>query len=119
MKIMVVDDSSIMRRIISSNLKTAGFNDIIEAGNGAEAINNIDGVELVLTDWNMPIMDGLTLVKEIRKRGELSSVPIIMITTEGAKSEVVEALKQGVTNYIVKPFTPEILVEKVKATIGK
>ena len=119
MKIMVVDDSSIMRRIIGGNLKSAGFSEIVEASNGAEAINNMAGVELVLTDWNMPIMDGLTLVKEIRKRSELAKVPIIMITTEGAKAEVMEALKQGVSNYIVKPFTPETLVEKVKATLGK
>lgn len=119
MTILVVDDSAIMRRIISSNLKTAGFSDIREAGNGAEAIENMAGVNLVLTDWNMPVMDGLTLVKEIRKRNDLTNVPIIMITTEGAKTEVVEALRNGVNNYIVKPFTPETLVEKVKATMEK
>ena len=119
MKILVVDDSAIMRRIISNSLKSVGFNDIIEAGNGAEAIESIEGVNLVLTDWNMPVMDGLTLVKEIRKRTELATLPIIMVTTEGAKTEVIEALKNGVNNYMVKPFTPEVLVEKVKATLGK
>jgi two-component system, chemotaxis family, chemotaxis protein CheY len=119
MKILVVDDSAIMRRIICNSLKSVGFNDIVEAGNGAEALENIGGINLVLTDWNMPVMDGLTLVKEIRKRSDSATVPIIMVTTEGAKTEVIEALKNGVNNYMVKPFTPEVLVEKVKATIGK
>lgn len=118
MKILIVDDSSIMRRIINTNLKSAGFNDIIEAANGAEAVGKLPGVNLVLTDWNMPIMNGLSLVKEIRKQPEFASLPIIMVTTEGAKAEVMEALRQGVNNYIVKPFTPETLVEKVKAVVG-
>ncbi len=119
MKVLVVDDSAIMRRIICNNLKSAGFNDIVEAGNGAEAIDSLGGVNLILTDWNMPVMDGLTFVKEVRKNGEYSKVPIVMITTEGAKTEVMEALKHGVNNYIVKPFTPETLLEKVNATLGK
>jgi two-component system, chemotaxis family, chemotaxis protein CheY len=119
MKIMVVDDSSIMRRIINTNLRAAGFTDIIEATNGAEAIQSLAGVNLVLTDWNMPVMNGLSLVKEIRKQPEHSGLPIIMVTTEGAKTEVMEALRQGVNNYIVKPFTPETLIEKVNATLGK
>ncbi len=119
MKVLVVDDSAIMRRIISNNLKTAGFTNIVEANNGAEGLENLDGIELILTDWNMPVMDGLTFVKEVRKNGEHSKVPIVMITTEGAKTEVMEALKNGVNNYIVKPFTPETLLEKVNATLNK
>ncbi|MEE9553446.1 MAG: response regulator [candidate division Zixibacteria bacterium] len=119
MKILVVDDSAIMRRIISNNLKSAGHSDIVEAGNGAEAMEKLGGIELILTDWNMPVMDGLTFVKEVRKDTSYSKVPIIMVTTEGAKTEVMEALKNGVNNYIVKPFTPETLMEKLNATLGK
>lgn len=117
MKILVVDDSITMRRIIINNLKSAGFTDFVEAGNGVEALNNMTGVDLVLTDWNMPVMDGLTLVKEIRGSSALAHLPIVMITTEGAKEEVVEALKQGVNDYVVKPFTKQILVEKIRGMI--
>lgn len=119
MKVLVVDDSAIMRRIISNSLKAAGFSNIVEANNGAEGLESLDGIELILTDWNMPVMDGLTFVKEVRKNGQYSKTPIVMITTEGAKAEVMEALKNGVNNYIVKPFTPETLLEKVKSTINK
>ena len=118
MKILVVDDSAIMRRIINNSLKSAGHSDIVEASDGAEGIEKLDGIELILTDWNMPVMDGLTFVKEVRKNSQFAKIPIIMITTEGAKAEVVEALKSGVNNYIVKPFTPETLLEKLKATLG-
>ena len=113
MKILVVDDSATMRRIIENNLKAAGYDDIVQASNGVEALSNMGGVKLVLTDWNMPVMDGLTLVKEIRSNPAFASVPIIMVTTEGAKGEVIEALKHGVNDYIVKPFTKKTLVDKV------
>jgi len=119
MKVLVVDDSAIMRRIISNSLKTAGFTNIIEANNGAEGMENLAGVDLILTDWNMPVMDGLTFVKEVRKSGQHGKTPIVMITTEGAKTEVMEALKNGVNNYIVKPFTPETLLEKINSTLNK
>ncbi len=115
MKILVVDDSITMRRIILNNLKASGYSDLAEAGNGVEALSLMNGVDLVLTDWNMPVMDGLTLVKEIRSNPTFGSVPIIMITTEGAKDEVLTALKEGVNDYIVKPFTKSVLVEKVEA----
>ncbi|MBZ0265193.1 response regulator [bacterium] len=114
MKILVVDDSITMRRIIVNHLKQGGYNNVIEAGNGVEAISHMAGVDLLLTDWNMPVMDGLTLVKEIRKSPTFSSVPIIMITTEGAKAEVLEALKNGVNDYIVKPFSKGTLAEKIQ-----
>ncbi len=118
MKILVVDDSAIMRRIISNSLKSAGHSDIVEAGDGAEGIEKLSGIELILTDWNMPVMDGLTFVKEVRKNPQYSKVPIIMITTERTKAEVMEALKSGVNNYVVKPFSPETLLEKLKATLS-
>ncbi|MCB2210809.1 response regulator [bacterium] len=118
MKILVVDDSATMRRIIINHLKQAGYSDIVEASNGVEALSRMSGIELVLTDWNMPVMDGLSLVKEIRHNPNFSSVPIIMITTEGAKEEVLEALRNGVNDYIVKPFTKQIILEKIEAVVG-
>jgi len=119
MKVLVVDESVIMRRIISNNLKMAGFTDIVEANNGAEGLENLEGIDLILTDWNMPVMDGLTFVKEVRKNDRHREIPIVMVTTEGAKAEVMEALKSGVNNYIVKPFTPETLIEKINAVAKK
>lgn len=118
MKILVVDDSATMRRIIENNLKASGYEDIVQASNGVEALSSMAGVDLVLTDWNMPVMDGLSLVKEIRGNSQFANVPIVMVTTEGAKDEVVEALKEGVNDYIVKPFTKQTLVEKVEKIIN-
>lgn len=99
-------------------MKSSGYDDIIEAGNGLEGLSNMEGIELVLTDWNMPEMDGLTFVKEIRKNDLFSDVPIIMFTTEGAKTEAVQAIKCGVNNYVVKPFDKDQLLKKVEATIS-
>ena len=117
MRILVVDDSATMRRIIENNLRTSGFEDIVQASNGLEALSSMAGVELVLTDWNMPVMDGLSLVKELRGNPAFGSVPIVMVTTEGAKDEVIEALKQGVNDYIVKPFTKQTLLEKIEKVL--
>ncbi|NPA15296.1 MAG: response regulator [Deferribacteres bacterium] len=121
MKILVVDDSSTMRRIIINTLNKLGYKDVLEASNGLEALavlkENPD-VSLILTDWNMPEMDGLTFVQTLRKSKTFGKVPIIMITTMGAKEDIVKALKAGVNNYIVKPFTPQILKEKIAQVIG-
>lgn len=111
MKILVVDDSSTMRRIIVNTLNQIGQSDIVQAGDGKEALTKTDGVDLILTDWNMPEMDGLTFVKTFR--GKDKSTPIVMITTEAAKEDIVEAIKSGVNDYIVKPFTPEVIKEKI------
>ena len=118
MKILVVDDSSTMRRIIKNTLKRIGYSDIVEGTDGVEGLvgyqnNNID---MVITDWNMPNMSGLELVTKIRKINK--DIPIIMITTEGGKIEVIKALKAGVNNYIVKPFTPMVLKEKLGDVLG-
>jgi two-component system, chemotaxis family, chemotaxis protein CheY len=117
MKILVVDDSATMRRIIIKHLNDAGYSNTLEAENGVEAMSRMEGVTLVLTDWNMPVMDGMSLVKELRQNAAYAQVPIVMVTSIGARKEVVEALKQGVNNYIVKPFTPSTLIEKVKSVI--
>ncbi|MDP2360514.1 MAG: response regulator [bacterium] len=114
MRILVVDDSTTMRRIICNSLRAVGFDDIVEAGDGQQALQTMDGVTLLLTDWNMPTMDGLTLVKTLRDAPATARLPIIMITSEGARDEVMEALAAGVNDYIVKPFTKEVLGEKVK-----
>jgi len=113
MKVLVVDDSSTMVRIISNTLKRIGVEDIVTAADGQEGFDkyNEEKPDLVMTDWNMPNMNGLELVKAIRKIDD--ETPIVMITTEGGKAEVITALKAGVNNYIVKPFTPQVLKEKL------
>lgn len=115
MRFLIVDDSSTMRRIIKNSLKRIGFEDIIEAGNGKEALEIFADADIILTDWNMPEMDGLEFVKQVRSRNK--AIPILMVTTNAAKDDIVEALKNGVNNYIVKPFTPETLKEKVEAVL--
>jgi len=118
MRILIVDDSVTMRKIISKSLSSAGYEDIVEAGDGAEAMSKMAGVNLVLLDWNMPVMDGLSFVKEARQSPVFGKVPIIMVTTEGAQKEVLVALKEGVTDYVVKPFRPEVLVQKVESVLN-
>ncbi len=121
MKIITVDDSSTMRRIIKNTLKRIGYGDeILEAENGKEALEILENndVDLIITDWNMPVMDGLTFVKKIRSNKKYDDVPIIMVTTEAAKEDIITALKAGVNNYIVKPFTPQVLKEKIEAVMG-
>lgn len=121
MKLSVVDDSSTMRRIIKNTLERLGHTDILEAEHGVEAwdlLSQNDDVKVVITDWNMPEMNGLELVKKIRAEQKYEDMPIIMVTTEGGKAEVITALKSGVNNYIVKPFTPQVLKEKLEDVLG-
>ncbi len=115
MKFLVVDDSSTMRRIIKNSLQRIGFNDVVEAENGKEGLEALAGIDIILTDWNMPEMDGLEFVKRVRAQN--AAIPILMVTTNAAKDDIIEALKNGVNNYIVKPFTPETLKEKVEALL--
>jgi two-component system chemotaxis response regulator CheY len=121
LKILVVDDSSTMRRIIKNTLARLGYKDILEGADGVEGWDAIDAnpdVEMLITDWNMPEMNGLELVKKVRGDDRFVDLPIIMVTTEGGKAEVITALKAGVNNYIVKPFTPQVLKEKLGAVMG-
>ena len=123
-KILVVDDSSTMRKIITRTLIDIGIGKdfIVQAVDGLDAIGKMktaDTFDLVLTDWNMPKMDGLTLVQNLRSIPKSKNTPIVMITTEGSKKEVISALKSGVNNYIVKPFTSETLKAKLVPILSK
>ncbi len=115
LKILAVDDSQTMRRIIINTLKRAGFEDVIEAEDGKDALAKLQTeiVNFVITDWNMPEMDGLTLVTNIRAMDKYKSLPVLMVTTRSVKEDIVEAMKAGVNSYIVKPFTPETLKAKI------
>jgi two-component system chemotaxis response regulator CheY len=112
---LVVDDSPTMRRIISNTLERIGYKKSIEAANGKEALQQLEGndVEFIITDWNMPVMNGLEFVTEIRSTDDYKELPILMITTRGMKDDVLQAVHAGVNNYIVKPFTPETLEAKI------
>ncbi|MCC6239415.1 MAG: response regulator [Phycisphaerales bacterium] len=121
MKILLVDDSRTMRNIQKKVLGDLGAVEFSEAGDGLEALTAIastpEGFNLIMVDWNMPNMDGITLISRIREKDK--ATPLIMATTEAEKSRVMEALKAGVNNYVIKPFTPEMLLEKVKTTLEK
>ena len=122
MRILIVDDSSTMRRIIGNVIMQLGFNkeDYDEAEDGVKAwkMLNEGQYDIILTDWNMPNMNGLELVKKIRAEGSHIKTPIIMITTEGGRGEVIAALRAGVNNYIVKPFPVETLKEKLDSVLN-
>ena len=116
MKILIVDDSSTMRRIIGNILKSVGQETLVEAADGVEGLNQLKAhpdVGLVLTDWNMPNLNGLDFLAKVRETNK--TLPVIMVTTEAEKANVVAAIKAGANNYIVKPFTPEIVKEKLSA----
>ena len=118
-KILVVDDSSTMRRILRMSLARCGYSDVEEAADGSEGLAACQAkqFDLVMTDWNMPNMDGLQMIISLRELPNYSTVPIVMVTTEGAKDDVIEALTRGATSYIVKPFTPETLSDKLKEVL--
>ena len=116
MKILVVDDFPTMRRIVRNTLRQLGFQNIAEAGDGAEALEQLKagGIDFVVTDWNMPRMTGLDLLKAIRSDAMLKETPVLLVTAEADKENVIQAAQAGVNNNIVKPFTVAILQEKVK-----
>ena len=120
MKVLVVDDSLTMRKIIIKNLSQIGFEDVIEAADGEEALAKLKAnpkIELILSDWNMPTMDGYQFLVEFRKTNK--NTPFIMVTTEAEKPKIVQAIQAGVNNYILKPFTNEQLQEKIKQATHK
>jgi two-component system, chemotaxis family, chemotaxis protein CheY len=121
MKVLIVDDFATMRKIVRNILKQIGFEDITEAedGNAALQVMKTEAVGLVVTDWNMPNMTGLDLLRTIRQDPKLGQTPVLMVTAEGLKENVLEAVKAGVNNYVVKPFTAEVLQEKIEAIFKK
>lgn len=114
-KILTVDDMATMRRIIKSILNQLGYHNVDEAENGKDALAKLkqNKYDLVLLDWNMPEMDGITLLKEIRNDPQLKDIPVIMVTAEAKKENVLLAIQSGANNYIVKPFNAETLKEKL------
>ena len=116
LKFLIVDDSQTMRRIVANSLKNLGYEDFVEAGDGKEALLKLasdDTLNFVITDWNMAVLSGLELIKAIRSDEKMENIPVLMVTTRGVKDDIIEALKAKVNNYVVKPFTPTILREKI------
>ncbi len=116
MKILVVDDFSTMRKIVRNVLKQLGYSNIEEAEDGAQAYSMLKegSFQFVVSDWNMPNLDGLEMLKKIRSDPDLKDLPVLMVTAEAEKDKVIAAIKAGVNNYIVKPFTAETLKQKME-----
>ena len=121
MKILLVDDFATMRKVIKNLLKQTGYNNISEAEDGLEALKTLksEKVDFIISDWNMPNMTGLELLKAVRAESAIKGLPFLMVTAEGLQENVVAAVKAGVSNYIVKPFTAEVLNEKIEKIIAK
>lgn len=121
MKILVVDDSMTMRRIIANTLKNIGFNTIVEAEDGKDAFAKLyaESPDFIITDWNMPNMNGLEFVRAVRSDEKYGNIPILMVTTRGMKQDILEALKARVNSYIIKPFTPQVMKEKIEQILGR
>ncbi|MBI5887384.1 MAG: chemotaxis response regulator CheY [Deltaproteobacteria bacterium] len=121
MKILVVDDFSTMRRIIKNILRELGYYNVEEAEDGAVAFEKLKGggFDFVVTDWNMPNMPGIDLLKAIRADESLMHIPVLMVTAESQKENVVQAVEAGVNNYIVKPFTATALKERIDLILEK
>jgi two-component system, chemotaxis family, chemotaxis protein CheY len=113
-RFLVVDDSVTMRRILVNSLQRIGFTDCVEAGDGREALEKFDStISFVITDWNMPIMSGIELARELRAHANGTTVPILMVTARSVREDIATAVDAGVNHYIVKPFTPRVLKEKI------
>jgi two-component system chemotaxis response regulator CheY len=116
MKVLVVDDFSTMRRIVKNILRQLGFNNIVEADDGTTAVSILERekVDLIISDWNMPNMTGIELLRHVRSTEELKDLPFLMVTAEAQQENIIEAVKAKVSNYIVKPFTADTLNEKIE-----
>lgn len=121
MKILFVDDSGIMRKSMTNAAKENGFT-VIEAENGAEALSRLrkygKNIDLVIMDWNMPIMDGYEALTRIKASQEYADIPVLMATADGVEEDVVKAIKAGASGYLVKPFTSEALLDQIKSILG-
>ena len=115
MKFLVVDDSVTMRRIIINALQRIGYTDVVEACDGHEALEKLDqSIAFIITDWNMPRMSGVEFARAVRATLVGESVPMLMVTTRAAREDIIAAIDAGVNNYILKPFTPSVLKEKIE-----
>jgi two-component system chemotaxis response regulator CheY len=121
LKFLVVDDFSAMRRIVRNLLKELGYSNVEEAEDGAIALQRLKsgGIQFVITDWNMPVMTGIELLKAIRADAGLKHLPVLMITAEAKKENIIEAAQNGASGYIVKPFTAAVLEEKMNKIFEK
>jgi len=121
-RVLIIDDSSVMRKIVGRSLRQAGLEilEVLEASNGSEALSLVkeNSLDLILSDINMPLMDGLEFVRQLRRIESAKHIPVIMITTEAGEAHVVEALSLGASGYIRKPFTPEQIKERVISLLG-
>jgi two-component system chemotaxis response regulator CheY len=115
MRVLVVDDFSTMRKIIKNILRQLGFNNIVEADDGSTAweVLNKDNIDFIVSDWNMPTMSGIDLLRKVRASEEYADIPFLMVTAEAQQENIIEAVQAKVSNYIVKPFTPETLGQKI------
>lgn len=120
-KVLVVDDFATMRKVIRNLLKQVGFENIVEAEDGVNALRVLKSqkIDLVVSDWNMPNMTGLDLLKAVRADEDLKQTPFLMVTAEALQDNVIAAVKAGVSNYIVKPFTADVLNEKISKILDK
>lgn len=122
MTVMSVDDSKTVRFIVSSAVKLLGY-DFEEAANGKDALDKLQSLEkhidLIILDWNMPVMDGITFLKTVKADDRYAHIPVMMLTTENEKMRILEAVENGAVNYLVKPFTQEQLVSKIMEAMGK
>lgn len=121
MTIITIDDFSTMRRIVKNLLKQLGFNNVLEADDGTTGLELLRSqkVDFIISDWNMPKMTGLELLKIVRTDPELKTTPFLMVTAEAEKEHIIQAVQSGVSNYIVKPFTAEVLKQKIDKIFGK
>ena len=117
MRFLIVDDSSTMRRIIINTLTKLGYKEFQEAANGREGLEKLASspVDMIITDWNMPEMSGIDFIRAVRANSATKLLPVLMVTTNAAEDDIVAALKAGVNNYVVKPFTPDTIREKIQS----
>ncbi|MDL2316065.1 chemotaxis response regulator CheY [Desulfovibrio sp. OttesenSCG-928-A18] len=115
MRVLVVDDFSTMRRIIKNILRQLGLNNVVEADDGTTAwdVLNKDKIDFIISDWNMPQMTGIDLLRKVRGSEEFSDLPFLMVTAEAQQENIIEAVQAKVSNYIVKPFTADVMKQKI------
>jgi two-component system chemotaxis response regulator CheY len=119
MKCLVVDDSAITRRILIRSLREIGITDVLEASDGLQALALASpDLDIVITDWNMPGLTGVELLRRLRAKPELATIPVLLVTARNGRDNIVEAANAGVTDYLVKPFTPEVLRVKLAEILG-